>query len=508
MNTYQLELYQHTAYPWHKYKNIYFRGFFFYDNELYNDLLHFTFDTSKLLKMNGSFAFIIIEDDTLTLITDKIRSIPLYYYTSKDSVIITDFYTNKCEDSLTKKTENYLQLGYQLGTKTLIENLHSVMLGTLLTFDFNKKTISNVEYYNHKHNYKNRNCTHDELTNNLLKIEASMSARMVTILNGRTAVVPLSGGYDSRYVLCLLLKIGYKNIVAYTYGDSNNEIKVAKKVASQLNIHHIIIPFKKEILDTFFDEKYEHYSNYSMFVNAIPLEQEYFAMKYLTDNKLIPTASMMLPGYCADLQGGSYLLPTSCDTSKNIVEYIIDKMQLDVKKIDIKEIQFDGIIENNEQAVSEFENWFTKEKVSKLIINGVRAYEYHGFEWYLLFWDEEYISFYYNLDTSHRVQSSFYINHIFNQYFIPLHVNYSKKNYFINEKYAKIKSSISSILNYFRIELSQNIKDIARDTNGLEALRNMLQTKLKIDRIDCDDINRLEARYFIRLLKKKLQKNK
>ena len=70
--------------------------------------------------------------------------------------------------------------------------------------------------------------------------------------NNRPIWVPLSGGLDSRLILCKLHESGYKNLNSFSYGLKNNsESLIAKYVSKSLNINWKFIEIKKKITLTF-----------------------------------------------------------------------------------------------------------------------------------------------------------------------------------------------------------------------------------------------------------------
>ena len=64
--------------------------------------------------------------------------------------------------------------------------------------------------------------------------------------NNRPIWIPLSGGLDSRLVLCKLHEKGYTNLNCFSYGLKNNsECLIAEKIAKTLNIRWKFIEIKK-----------------------------------------------------------------------------------------------------------------------------------------------------------------------------------------------------------------------------------------------------------------------
>ena len=65
--------------------------------------------------------------------------------------------------------------------------------------------------------------------------------------NNRPIWIPLSGGLDSRLVLCKLHEKGYTNLNCFSYGLKNNsECLIAEKIAKALNTRWKFIEIKKK----------------------------------------------------------------------------------------------------------------------------------------------------------------------------------------------------------------------------------------------------------------------
>ena len=83
-------------------------------------------------------------------------------------------------------------------------------------------------------------------------------------LDGRTAVIPLSGGADSRMVVSMLKNQGYEKVICYTYGKpGNRESEMSKAVAEEYGYEWHIIPHSaEEIAKLRNDPETEQYSDY------------------------------------------------------------------------------------------------------------------------------------------------------------------------------------------------------------------------------------------------------
>ena len=74
------------------------------------------------------------------------------------------------------------------------------------------------------------------LFHKLDRIYEDTFSRLISWLDGRQAVIPLSGGYDSRLIALMLKELGYNNVLCFTYntGGAKWEVDISRRVAKNL----------------------------------------------------------------------------------------------------------------------------------------------------------------------------------------------------------------------------------------------------------------------------------
>jgi len=90
-------------------------------------------------------------------------------------------------------------------------------------------------------------------------IYKNVFSRLIESVQGRTIVIPLSGGYDSRSSAAILKKLGYGNVICFTYGRPESfEVQTSEKVAKDLGYKWCFInyAYKNEWYKIARDEKY------------------------------------------------------------------------------------------------------------------------------------------------------------------------------------------------------------------------------------------------------------
>lgn len=206
---------------------------------------------------------------------------------------------------------------------------------------------------------------------------------------------------------------------------------------------------------------------------------------------LIPEDSIIVPGFCGDLLGGSYI-PVEMKENKSksllkqeLQEYILwrhlgnSSVEISMKikddiKLKIKKLLIQSKVNNIDDFVSYNEDFFTKHKVSKFVVNAVRMYDYFGYEWRLPLWDKELIEYWYKVPNNLRINSYLYDKFLLEILFKELSVDYRKKETLSkNKKILAIRKVLP--LQVLRI-IKQIIMKISKkeDVNNFSALETYL----------------------------------
>jgi hypothetical protein len=131
-------------------------------------------------------------------------------------------------------------------------------------------------------------------------------------------------------------------------------------------------------------------------------------------NNLLPKNGIIINGFCQDLHAGSIFEPIKKIELKN---YILQKYHVPLRST---------VYENNWNG---YQEWFIKNRVSKFIINSVHVYTYFGLDFYLPFWNKNWIDFWYDLSFKYRVNQQFYNDYLFNGIFKKYDIKFKKPNH-------------------------------------------------------------------------------
>jgi asparagine synthase (glutamine-hydrolysing) len=419
-------------------------------------------DEIKQKSLSGIYSAIIVEEERLIISGDIINFFPIYFVYTENRWIVSDNLS-----SITQKTQNlkideseipgFLSAGFSSGFNTLIEGIKKTRAGSSIEL-FHDGTYKTQTYYS----FIPEQFCGDETEKLIIKAESTFldaGKNVCSFLAGRTAVIPLSGGFDSRLIAVLMKKLNYENVICFTYGRKTNEVEISKKVASNLGFKWYFVDYEKIDYKGFTkDEQFLNYAfEYSGAYSMVYL-QEYFAVKYLKENNLIPQDSVFLPGHSGDYLGGSYTNRTAKISHHNELltvflekNYYFFKKKRRAEKLAIREKIKETLVEYPEKnhisaSYNPFiEDWDVKEKLSKFIFRSSYVFTFFGYEHIYPFWDSQVVNFWRNVPYELRSGKTFYDKVLIEKFFIPNNVYFAeielKKTEFY-KKYQNLKDRL------------------------------------------------------------------
>ena len=320
------------------------KGYLFLENKFYtNDfmigLIHKHIDSkdafTKFLKnVDGIYSIVINTKKEVLCAVDSTRRLPLFYFYNNENLHISDN-ANKIVKDLNLTSFNHDNIeefkcnSIITGNETLVNSLMQLEAGQLFIFD--KKTKKqNLKFYHYYIGTKILKSTKENLFKKANIVGNNAFNRLLNSIKNRTIVVPLSGGYDSRYVVSMLKKLHYENVVCFSYGRADSfEVAISKDVANKLDFKWYFIEYTDELVkETVESEQFKDFCKYCANYSSVPHFQDYIAVKYLHDNRLIPHDAVFIPGHSGDLLGGSHLRNLQSSYLLNEFSEIFDINQL------------------------------------------------------------------------------------------------------------------------------------------------------------------------------------
>lgn len=441
-------------------------------------------------KLNGYFVCIKRSDKDINIISDRVRTFPIFYILKQSKVYICDdpyilkerFSTGEYE-SISQK--EILLLGYVTDENTLIKDINQTLPGQIISFSNGKKSVKSYFRFLGKHHHNNEG-KRSLLRRHSLVLE-DIFKRLINYAQGKTIVIPLSGGYDSRLIAVMLKKLNYENVIAFTYGKKDNpESIVSKSVADNLGFRWIFIPYTNEKTYKWYNSKeYKTFEKFADNLSGICLDREWPAIYELRKQKLIPEDSIIVPGHSGDMIAG-YSLQSDWLTKEVYEDEMVDrilnnnygmwnwdgsrrefrelfKMKI-IKTTEIKDTNIDG------NKTDFYEKWDWQERITKFVVNSVRIYDYFGYKWWLPLCDKEFIDFWFGVPNKFRREKSLYIHHGTSIYSKVANISYEK---------ALVNFETVNNHNTFKIKVFNFIKNIIINTK-FESVARRIYKKISL----------------------------
>lgn len=439
-----MQIKSHFSNKWKEHKNAAFTGVFFNNcgqmlkESLIDDCFSIHAEVAlkeNLKQLNGYWAYVSFAHDICLLAVDRIRSYPLFYSIYNDVLYISCdanwilSQIGKSDIDEASKVE-FLMTGFIPGNSTLSPFIKQVQAGSYVYIKITKDNeikVDEVFYCNYSHTTY-YDADEIELLNLWERVLTNIFTRLIQVAKGRQLVIPLSGGYDSRYIAFMLKRMGYDNILAYSYGKvGGEEARISQFVAHKLGIPWYFIEYTPDRWKSIYSsDVIKNFYKYASNLNSLPHMQDYPAILWLKENILSHNA-IFLPGISADLNTGGfwskytriYSASATLEDLKNLIlEYSYSITPWNICDSDVRDSlskRLDIILQSQYTQMSAgegFERWVAVEKVAKFVLNSVRAYEFAGFEWWTPYWDIDFVDFWYNVPLNLRKGQSLYLSYL------------------------------------------------------------------------------------------------
>lgn len=390
----------------------------------------------RLLKANGQFAVVIEKEKEIWVATDRLRTIPLFYYTGGGALIISDSAYSVAREINSPEIDEeaasaFLATGYALNNLTFIKDLFQVEAGEMVVFNTN----INRQYYFDYSLAEIKEQDFNDCALELKEIIDNMFKSCLNAMKDRFIVIPLSGGYDSRLIALLCKKYHPDNILCYTYGrEDNEEVAPASEIAKRLQLPWINIIYDEKMLSGFIDDgAFREYFPYTTELSSMFFMEEYFAVKHMKENKIIPEDSIFMPGFSGNILAGGHLLHSMKHASEDrIIKHILNenfvlKSLKKGERINFIQTLHEKVCSKDEGRWLLYENWDMKERQSKFITNSAGVFSFFGYECVMPFWDNGLINFFNPLPFRFKYNKKLYDYCLINYFFNELSVNLDKE---------------------------------------------------------------------------------
>ncbi len=366
--------------------------------------------------------------------TDRVRTIPLFYANTSDMFVVGVTIDQVCHACDRYAIENeaaleFLLVGYVTGNQTLYRGVKKIQAGQMIEFDPHKdrRSVRENRYYQFYPTHAST-ASEAQLEEELEHILTSTFTAFRTSCGADRVVVPLSGGFDSRLVAAMLKKVGFENVLCFTYGKPDDqEVLISKKVAQALEFDWRFFEYSGDLWNKWHNsETFWDYCRYCAKGTSKPAVQDFPVVMTLASEGLCGPNTLFYPGHSADTISGSHI-PADYQQIESgerpFVDYILHHhfnlwpmtssqyhrahLRWIPDKISRLCSPHPGSNVNSPMMASEM--WNAEHRQALYIVNSVRTYEFVGSNWRTL-WDYDLMDFFVKVPLKYRFGQRLYVN--------------------------------------------------------------------------------------------------
>jgi asparagine synthase (glutamine-hydrolysing) len=363
---------------------------------------------------NGSFQGIYRTGDRLLATVDRVRSMPIFYASVGDTLIVSDDAYWVAEEAGDQQfdrisLDEFRAAGYVTGGATLSRHVRQIQAGEILDTAIDRQghpAVTVSDYYKYTH-HDDVVETDDDFEGRLGEVIDRVGGRLVESLAGETALVPLSGGLDSRLVALILRAQQYDDVICFSYGRPENaESQTSRSVAKHLGYRWVFAPYDNEMWRRLMHSPERlTLDRYADNLASLPHLQDWPAVRMLRQAKKLPDRGIFVPGHTGDFLSGQQMAGIEHLVTRGDRETLARAIRLahypdgvprrSRPSIEAKILaEVGGVVDGTRRSVlAAVDTWNWRERQAKYIVNSVRSYEFIGHGWRLPLWDNELMDF-------------------------------------------------------------------------------------------------------------------
>lgn len=434
-----------SRYKWYIRDQIMVTGFCWLGNKysenepFLNEVKKNTGDFSQFAKfcdqLNGQFSIVFEKETEIWLHTGHSWSFPLFYSISGENIRVgdnpDDIKDNNTGLNTSQEAADYFTaFGVTPGASTLEKSIQSVRPGETVCTN-----LMNSQIKSWGKQLPEESLTETSPTQ-LASIFRESFAKYAEYLKSKHVLLPLTSGYDSRLLACLLKESGVKNVICATWGRENNsEKETAKKVSEKLGYKYIFVPYTNDLIQGFpHTEEFEKYAAYAGHYTSMPFFQDYFAIKYLKENGHINEDTIVLPGHPGDFLRGSHLYPSlKNDLPNQVAESVLQAFSTSLpitspqKKLVFETIE-KQIFEQQSDNRNNFDRWDYEERQCKFIGNSSQVYSFFNIPYLVPLFEKEIFNTLLSMPFHQRLYATLYNNTLESIFFRENGVDFGLKS--------------------------------------------------------------------------------
>jgi asparagine synthase (glutamine-hydrolysing) len=376
---------------------------------------------SRIKTYNGNFIFLIIRGNKVIAANDRYGIYPLFYTEKENQLIISTRWQRLVPFSGNLlhrgSVMDILSLGYVLGSKTLVENIHEFPTASLLETHVQSDRLETTrkKYWKLEHRFARGNV--QKLEKEFAALWRSRIALYTDYIkeHGNSCLQLLSGGLDSRLLAHEFDQAGIRiHAITYGLGKESGEVVTARKVMEKLangGSHKVFYNDQAEL-----QKIVRSNVPYDRITNAKNAEKELYSYHEL-DN----LATMRVPGYSGDFMAGSHIKyrMKSWQSKRDIINYILKfhvtplirpDLAANTEHRDMLIQSLDDSIGFDTDPISAFIQWDLDNRQRRYIVRSEVEDNEGPTRFLLPFFDNELIDFFLGLPMEALLNTRLYTN--------------------------------------------------------------------------------------------------
>lgn len=484
-------------YNWSNGENVFTTGFawlketFYCDQDFAALVVNNSTDFEQFKKLaselNGQFSIVVEKENEIWATCSINWTYPLFYKNADNNLAISD----QPENLLIKEEKPqidtfaasyFLQFGVTPFEKTLNKSISQIRPGELVVLQKNSDKVKSYFFTE-----KIQDSTETKTATEVAKHFTTVFEPYYEQIKDRQVLLPLTRGYDSRLLACLLSEFGHKNVLSATWGRANNIEKLtAEKVAKQLGFRYEFVEYNEALIKDFHkDPTFIDYVQFAAHWSSMPYLQDYFAIKHLVENKIIEKDAVALPGHPGDYLRGSHfndsltnLKPsefgktitaafgTSYPLKKQFKTELRNYLDMKLQK------------EQNLSPTEAYEVWDLQERQCKFISNSNLAYTFFGVDVLMPLFDKQNLHFFAGIDAHNKNRERLYNETLEDYFFKKNEVDFDLKQISDQEN-----SKLQGLKNWLKKVVPHRLKTAyypMNDSIFYREITNQLQKNTKM----------------------------
>ncbi|WP_026972290.1 asparagine synthase-related protein [Aliagarivorans marinus] len=358
-----------------------------------------------------------------------VREQPLFFNVTSGVLSIHDSPTVEPSSTLDDVSAlNWLTFGYATFDRTLFNNTKSIPASHKLVGQLNSELRIEPEYVYNSH-AERRGATRTELVSSFMDASEKVFDSLIKASQNKTIILPLSGGYDSRFIAAMLKKGGFSNVKCFAWGrPANEDISISQHIAQKLGYQWQYIDYSTQAWQQVLDnDTYPRLLDMTSGNTCISGVASLPFLEYLEQQDI--TGSVMVFGHSGGFIGGGHLPKSLNDNSStdDVVSAIFNRHCLykggDISPVrDELTAQVNYLAKHLDKPYRAFEVWDLMERQAKFIVNTNRYYENMQLPWSMPLWDSRLCDFWATVPPKHKHGLSLYNHALETQVFKPMDI--------------------------------------------------------------------------------------